>query len=207
MSVARPTAVTDIKGRVIANGWVYGNPEDVHLVVHETTVTQLQDHLNKYLIFSKAEFSDSVERADLVAEHTGSAEISPFGWYLTHDLTDRPRYPSMLVGKGFGLVTSATSGKFLPQMIGMTEFNAVSFSKGCYLGQEVVARAEHRGQVKRRLIRYTWEGDSLNPGEVVTSIDNSKGVVVSCDASQALVVLSHEVPKLVSQHATLERSR
>lgn len=205
-SSARPTAVTDIKGRVIANGWVYGGPEVVHLLIHESTVTRVHDHLAKYLIFSKAEFSESVERTDLVSAVTESPEVSPFGWHFTNELIDQPRFPSMLVEQGFGLVTSATSGQFLPQMIGITDFNAVSFSKGCYLGQEVVARAEHRGQVKRRLLRYSWSGSALNPGDSVVSSDNAKGIVIGCDGSRALVVLNDESPKLESQHASLELS-
>ena len=38
-------------------------------------------------------------------------------------------------------------------MLNLTQVGAVSFTKGCYLGQEIVARAEHRGQVKRQLFR------------------------------------------------------
>ena len=205
-SIARPTAITDIKGRVIANGWAYGGPEAVHLLIHESTVTQVHEHLAKYLIFSKAQFHESIERVDLASAIAESPEVSPFGWHFTSELVDQPRYPSMLVEKGFGLVTSATSGKFLPQMIGITDFNAVSFSKGCYLGQEVVARAEHRGQVKRRLLRYTWSGSALNPGDSVVSSDKTKGVVIGCDAARALVVSKDEFIKLESQHASLELS-
>ena len=55
-------------------------------------------------------------------------------------------------------VTAATSEQFLPQMLGLTDLGAVSFEKGCYLGQEIVARAQHLGQVKRRLAPAQWRG-------------------------------------------------
>ncbi|RKZ37492.1 MAG: folate-binding protein [Gammaproteobacteria bacterium] len=52
---------------------------------------------------------------------------------------------------GIPWIRASTSGEFLPQMIGLKRLSAVSFTKGCYLGQEVVTRVEHIGKVKRRL--------------------------------------------------------
>ncbi len=43
-----------------------------------------------------------------------------------------------------------TSEKFIPQMLGYEQIGAVSFSKGCYPGQEIVARARYLGKVKRK---------------------------------------------------------
>jgi len=62
---------------------------------------------------------------------------------------------------GIPWIRTSTSGEFLPQMIGLKRLNAVSFSKGCYLGQEVVTRAEHRGKVKRRLHLLHTSGSSI----------------------------------------------
>ena len=51
---------------------------------------------------------------------------------------------------GLGWVTTATAGQFVPQMINMESLDGVSFKKGCYPGQEVVARSQFRGTLKRR---------------------------------------------------------
>ncbi|MEE9254995.1 MAG: hypothetical protein V3U43_08675 [Pseudomonadales bacterium] len=48
-------------------------------------------------------------------------------------------------------ITQATSARFLPQMLRLDELGAVSFEKGCYLGQEIVARVQYRGEHKREL--------------------------------------------------------
>jgi len=53
--------------------------------------------------------------------------------------------------KGVPQITPATSEEFVPQMINWDSLNGVSFQKGCYVGQEVVARVKYRGQIKRRL--------------------------------------------------------
>ncbi len=46
-------------------------------------------------------------------------------------------------------------------MLDLPRIGAVSFDKGCYLGQEIVARAQHRGQVKRHLVRMMWQGENV----------------------------------------------
>jgi len=54
-----------------------------------------------------------------------------------------------------------TSEKFIPQMLGFEELGAVSFSKGCYPGQEIVARARYLGKVKRKPVVVRSESELL----------------------------------------------
>ena len=51
---------------------------------------------------------------------------------------------------GVARITAPTSDAFLPQMLNLDHLRAVSFEKGCYVGQEIVARAQNLGRVKRR---------------------------------------------------------
>ena len=60
---------------------------------------------------------------------------------------------------GLPWVSSATSEAFVPQMMNLEQLGYVSFKKGCYPGQEVVARTHYLGQVKRRL--YRVESDEV----------------------------------------------
>ena len=55
---------------------------------------------------------------------------------------------------GVPQVVGATSGHFVAQMLNLDLIGAVSFNKGCYTGQEVIARAHYRGRVKRRAQRF-----------------------------------------------------
>ena len=54
---------------------------------------------------------------------------------------------------GIPEVTTELSGEFLPQHLNLDALNAVSFQKGCYPGQEIIARVKYRGKVKQRLYR------------------------------------------------------
>ncbi|MFK8020706.1 MAG: folate-binding protein YgfZ [Pseudomonadales bacterium] len=64
---------------------------------------------------------------------------------------------------GIGLVNSATSDEFVPQMLNMQLNNGISFTKGCYTGQEIVARSQYRGKIKRRMYRAKLETVNETP--------------------------------------------
>jgi folate-binding protein YgfZ len=52
---------------------------------------------------------------------------------------------------GFPILTASTSGHYVPQMLNLQAINGISFTKGCYLGQETVARMQYLGKNKRAL--------------------------------------------------------
>lgn len=62
------------------------------------------------------------------------------------------------IRNGIGEVSAATRESFIPQMLNMQLFNAVSFRKGCYTGQEIVARMQYLGKLKRRMFRLVMNG-------------------------------------------------
>ncbi|MDH3285943.1 MAG: folate-binding protein [Acidobacteriota bacterium] len=67
------------------------------------------------------------------------------------------------VRAGVPFVTAATSEAFLPQMLSLERIGGVSFEKGCFPGQEVVARTQHLGAVKRRLYHARIQGGGTLP--------------------------------------------
>jgi tRNA-modifying protein YgfZ len=67
---------------------------------------------------------------------------------------------------GLPQVYGATSEEFVAQMLNLDVVGAIAFDKGCYTGQEVIARAHYRGRVKRRLQRFRSRGPlDLEPGD------------------------------------------
>jgi folate-binding protein YgfZ len=69
------------------------------------------------------------------------------------------------VRAGMAQVYAATSAQFVAQMLNLDVLGAIAFDKGCYTGQEVIARAHYRGRVKRRAQRFCTSGAaSLAPG-------------------------------------------
>jgi tRNA-modifying protein YgfZ len=71
----------------------------------------------------------------------------------------------------------ASSERFIPQMLGLDAIGAVSFSKGCYPGQEIVARTRYLGKVKRHPVVVQLEvGAQLRSGESCFVLGNGQEV-------------------------------
>jgi hypothetical protein len=83
------------------------------------------------------------------------------------------------IAAGIPQVTSATSGLWVAQMLNLDLLGGISFEKGCYTGQEVIARAHFRGQVKRRMQRFFSNSViPLAPGDKVRLQDGRSAQVV-----------------------------
>jgi hypothetical protein len=67
---------------------------------------------------------------------------------------ERDAWRLLDIADGIPQVYAATSEEFVAQMLNLDALGGVSFQKGCYTGQEVIARAHYRGRVKRRLQRF-----------------------------------------------------
>src|SRR4051812_43040224 len=78
---------------------------------------------------------------------------------------DESRWMLDEIRAGRPLITSATQELFVPQMVNLHTLGGVDFKKGCYPGQEVVARTQYRGQLKRHMIlAQAPAGTELKPG-------------------------------------------
>ena len=88
---------------------------------------------------------------------------------------------------GIPVITPATEEQFVPQMLNMEIIGAVNFSKGCYPGQEIIARTQHLGMLKRRMYLANIRSDtSPQPGEELFSEDvpsQASGMIVNATDS------------------------
>lgn len=93
-----------------------------------------------------------------------------------------PAWEWLDVQESWPWITAATREEFVPQMADLEKLGGVSFHKGCYPGQEVVARTQYLGKVKRHLYRLK-SAQPLVPGEELhspASPDQSAGKVIGC---------------------------
>lgn len=85
------------------------------------------------------------------------------------------RWDWLNIQSGIPEISTETIEAFVPQMINLTALDGVSFKKGCYPGQEVVARMHYLGKLKRRMYRAHVETESLpEPGDSLFSSDSSE---------------------------------
>lgn len=125
-------------------------------------------------------------RFQLVAEldaakrlwHTLTAVLKPVG---------APCWEWLEIRNGLPLITPATQEQFVPQMANMELIGAVNFHKGCYPGQEIVARTQYLGQLKRRMVlaHLAGEGEPKPGDELFSSAleGQASGVVVNAQAA------------------------
>jgi folate-binding protein YgfZ len=85
------------------------------------------------------------------------------------------------VRSGLPLVEAATVDQFVPQMLNLELLGGVDFQKGCYPGQEVVARSQYRGTLKRRMFLFELESAAMAGQEVFAVNDPGQpaGMVVN----------------------------
>ena len=183
-----PMALCNIKGRAVASGWAFGEPDHVRLIVHASVVPGIHGELGKYLLFAKSKLSAAEDGLRFAQEPGADAVALPGTGFWLHPGADEGHddFANACVEAGFVVVAKPVSQTYLPQMIGLTDVGAVSFSKGCYLGQEVVARAQHRGEVKRKLRRYRFDGRPPVVGDDVMHDGSKVGTVTAVGAGVAL---------------------
>jgi folate-binding protein YgfZ len=110
------------------------------------------------------------------------------------------------IRNGVGQVFFETRESFIPQMLNLQIFNAVSFKKGCYTGQEIVARMKYLGKLKKRMFRLTSDKQQrLPPGTPVVNSDTGQvlgEIVLSALGPQHMEMLA-VVQKDAAQSASL----
>ncbi|MGY1918865.1 folate-binding protein YgfZ [Pseudomonas tolaasii] len=95
---------------------------------------------------------------------------------------------------GIGQVMPQTRELFIPQMLNLQAVGGVSFKKGCYTGQEIVARMQYLGKLKRRLYRLNLNAAELpEPGTPLFSPSHNSSigeVVIAAKADQSIELLA-----------------
>ena len=150
------------QGRVIALLTISRrSPEEFLAVLPGELLAPVMQRLGKYILRARVRLNDATaEFPDLVET--------------------RPDQELGEIRAGIPQVYVATSEVFVAQMLNLDLLGAIAFDKGCYTGQEVIARAHYRGRVKRRLQRWQLPGDAPRPGDVVYARDGRALTVVRC---------------------------
>ena len=80
-------------------------------------------------------------------------------------------------------------GETFPHEADMDQFGGVDFAKGCYIGQEVVSRVEHRGMARNRIVPVAFDGFAADAGMAVTAGDKTVGTLGSTAEGRGLALL------------------
>lgn len=161
--------VSGHKVEALLSHWFPALPQQaLQLVTHSNgTVMKLPGAIPRFEIFSDIEHAPKLWTA--LAEHCKTVNTDYWEW--------------LEIQAGIPEVYTETQEEFVPQMLNLDLLNAINFKKGCYTGQEIVARTHYLGTVKRRTqLAHTTQ--QANPGDdVKNDKQETVGKVVRCAAA------------------------
>ena len=198
---ARLAGFCSAKGRLLATlvGWKDGE-QDLLLALPADVLPAVLKRLSMFVMRAKCKLSDASAdwalwgqiappqegaRWALQREEAGvrirlpdAAAHSRWLWAQAAGAT-APSLPALSLqdwawleaAAGLAWVQTATQEQFVPQMLNLELLGGVNFQKGCYPGQEVVARSQYRGTLKRRTYLYELQGQALPGQEIFHSED------------------------------------
>ena len=200
------------QGRVQAVFWILERGDGIALVLPIAIVDSTVARLRKYVLRAKAKIEAA---AHLQVGFTPRDVTSPTPY--AHRQSDGVSYFTlpgldavMVVGAfdapldaarehewkvghlraGLPQVFPETHEAFVAQMLNIDLLGGISFEKGCYTGQEIIARAHFRGAVKRRMFLFSADGPPPAPGTRVLAGEQHAGDVVDAADNLVLAVIS-----------------
>lgn len=225
-------AFCDLKGRVIADFCAVIVRDDYILMRTKTEIAaHLTSHLKKYLMFSKTTLSASnmsvwaCKTGALDEENSASGkavrvkrpgnftEVWAQDDFVPNDVAPADSYNTHRLLHGDARIVGTTIGKYLPQDLNYDLNGRIDFDKGCYTGQEIIARLHYRGEPKRRLRLLSLPIQSTIPAgeKVVNSEGKSVGSVIEAAVSEgvtlclceAVLDIENQAPSILGQAAAV----
>ena len=190
------------KGRVIANMLVFNRGEDLLLLTAADLVEALCKRLRMFVLRAKAVF-EPLPGYGAAGRLNEDATALPHGGILLAGEKDKlPAYDAEAenawqlheIRSGYPWISEATKESCVAQMLNQHTIGGVHFKKGCYPGQEIIARAQYRGQVKRGLA--VLSGSSLEAAGIAVLQDGAEaGIIINtactAEGSLSLAVIKH----------------
>ncbi|OPH40103.1 YgfZ/GcvT domain-containing protein [Moraxella equi] len=179
-----PCAISDLKGRVAFGLWVSRTDDETFvLITSADCMDNLTVHIKKYGAFSKFSQSAPTPIYPIVANGVPTFDND-------ENLADFGVWAKASIETGNVWITQATAGLFQPQELRLHQRGGVDYDKGCYLGQEIIARLYFKASPKAylhrvRLPKPVQDGDKVGKVQIVNG-------VVHDDGFDALVIGSPE---------------
>ncbi|OLF37552.1 folate-binding protein YgfZ [Psychrobacter sp. Cmf 22.2] len=180
----QPTALSNLKGRIEFGLWIKKQDEKHYdVVISADCVDALQAHLKKFGAFSKFETSAAAAIYPCVL-----ADEPTFSHKDEHDTAeDIQAWMQRSIATGNYWIVAATQGEFQPQELRLHQRGGMDYDKGCYLGQEVIARIYFKAAPKAFLHYVSGTGDAPAAGDKLDKIQVVNAIATN-DGFEALVV-------------------
>jgi len=214
------------KGRLLASFVVWADDDGIGLLLSRDIAEGIAKRLRMYVLRAKATITsvgDDIVIAGSFKQHDAAEQ--PVWSVAVDGATTRLRMPDaedrrrdvsigpprrdphaidsatwrwLDIRAGLATITAATQERFVPQMLNLEALGGVDFRKGCFPGQEVVARSQYLGKLKRRTALASIVGDDVpTPGTDLFAGSSTEpvGVVVNAERGpDGRIALLAELP-------------
>jgi len=203
-------ALCNPKGRVISTFQLARNNDDYLMVLPNVMCDIVIKHLSKFIFRSKVSIQDCSDQFNtfgcseklskeaeqiltpsikVLLAHTPNLTILIYPDECLESVRSSEhvqiednleKWQQILTNAYYPELSPATTELFIPQMLNLDHLDGISFKKGCYTGQEIIARLHYKGSVKRRLVSYKCT-QKYQPGSEIhqLNIDSSIGTILS----------------------------
>lgn len=220
-------AFCNAKGRTISTFIIIKQQESLHLILTSELLDKVRKKLSMYILRADVQITDQSDQLCIIGIHNkalntqsnlyqypefansqlfiGTPEQSRLftDKFLKNQavtLVDGNIWTGLEIRAGIPWLYQETTEDFVPQMLNLDKLNAISFDKGCYTGQEIVARTHYLGKNKRTLYRAnSCVQSTIAPGCIISDSARSEtqmGTVINSSSqatgNQLLVVLKDE---------------
>lgn len=207
---ARWAALLSPQGKILFDFLMSATPDAILLDVNREKIPDLVKRLTMYRLRAKVEISDESENLCVIALYDGApgegARDSRHAEMGTRLIVPAGKVAAQMLtfGGDFGLADYAAHrialgvpeggvdfayGDAFPHEADMDQLNGVDFKKGCFVGQEVVARMHYRGTTRNRVLKVLLEGAAPPPGAIVMAGEIRVGTMGSSAGAQGLALL------------------
>lgn len=179
-----PTAICNLKGRVEFGIWLKKlGEQDFAIVISKDCADNFTKHIKKYGAFSKMTLSPAEPIFAIIDNGRENGEPT---FSKAAQINDE-NWQKRSIEQGNYWITQITQGLFQPQELRLHQRGGVDYDKGCYLGQEIIARLWFKASPKAWLHRVSGTGDVPNAGEKLGKIDVVNSVAID-NGFEALVI-------------------
>lgn len=206
------------KGRVIANMIVYNTGEDILVILAADLVEIVIKRLKMFVLRAKVQFEQltnwgiagcldtnqpptypnepqlqlSVHKNHQIQlPHGGILQVQPLTQLPSYQTNAEQQWQQHEILSGYPWISAVTTETCVAQMLNQHQIGGIHFRKGCYPGQEIIARAQYRGQVKRGLA-VASNAQTQQVGQNIYSENQEEvGTIINSCQNQNLLVIKH----------------
>jgi folate-binding protein YgfZ len=183
------------QGKFIADFFVLGEPDRLLIDVATSHAPTLAQRLTMYRLRAAV---DIIETNLIVSRGTGTAPEGAFsdprhpdlGWraYGDTDISDNTDWDALRVALMIPETGTELTGDTYVLEAGFETLHGVDFKKGCYVGQEIVARMKHKTELKKGLAQVSISG-TANAGDAITTDGKPTGTLHTVAGDKGLAYL------------------